>query len=391
MKFSHQPIAAVLLCATALSLCCTAYAQQKEIVNKLKPTQQGKKGRAIVKEPFGKTADGTEVDVYTLTNKTGMTAKIMTYGATLISLRTPDKAGKMADVVLGFDTLAPYLKGHPFFGSIAGRVANRIAKGKFTLNGKEYTLAINNGPNSLHGGLKGFDKKVWSAKIAKSEEGASVQFALKSPDGEEGYPGTLSVTVTYTLTNENELKLEYSATTDKATPLNLTNHSYFNLKGKGDVLKHEVQIFAAKYTPVDDTMIPTGEIKSVQGTAFDFLTPRAIGDRIEQTGGNPAGYDHNYVLNSGGRTLSLAAEVYEPTTGRVLRAFTTEPGMQFYTANFLDGTLTGKGSEVYKKQAGFCFEMQHFPDSVHQPGFPSVILKPGDTYTQVTVYAFATR
>ena len=386
MKFTCKPVVALLLCTAALSLVGIAHAQPKS----QRGTKQTKKGKAIVKELFGKTAEGNNVDVYTLTNKNGMIAKIMTYGATLISVQTPDKAGKLADIVLGFDNLDAYLKGHPFFGSIAGRVANRIAKGKFTLDGKDYTLAINNGPNSLHGGLKGFDKKVWSGKASKDGD-TSVQFAMKSPDGEEGYPGNLTVLVTYTLTDENELKLEYTATTDKATPVNLTNHSYFNLKGKGDVLDHVVQIFADKYTPVDDTMIPTGEIANVQGTAFDFLMPRPIGDRIAKTGGDPAGYDHNYVLNAGGRTLSLAAEVYEPTTGRVLKAFTTEPGMQFYTGNFLDGTLKGKNSEAYQKQAGFCFEMQHFPDSVHQSGFPSVILKPGDTYKQTTIYAFSTR
>ncbi len=390
MQLYGKTMAAVMISATLCGTLIMAYAQQREIPNKFQ-AKQGKQRRAVMKQSFGKTADGTEVDVFTLTNKTGMTAKIMTYGATLISLQAPDKAGKMADVTLGFDNLAAYLKGHPFFGSIAGRVANRVANGKFTLEGKEYTLAINNGPNSLHGGIKGFDKKVWGAKIAKSEEGGSVQFTLKSPDGDEGYPGTLSVSVTYTLTNENELKIEYAATTDKTTPLNLTNHTYFNLAGTGNVHNHIVQIFAEKYTPVDATMIPTGEIKSVQGTAFDFLTPRPISERIEQTGGDPAGYDHNYVLNAGGRNLSLAAEVYEPTSGRVMRAFTTEPGMQFYTGNFLDGTLKGRDGTAYQKQAGFCFEMQHFPDSVNQPKFPSTILKPGDTYKQTTIYAFSTR
>jgi aldose 1-epimerase len=378
-----------VLCASICGIAGTAQAQ-KAAARGAFANKQGKKKEPVMKEAFGKTAEGTPVDLYTLTNKSGMTAKIMTYGATLISLNVPDKSGKMADVVLGFNTLEPYLKGHPFFGSIAGRVANRIAKGKFTLEGKEYTLAVNNGPNSLHGGLKGFDKKVWKASVVKGEA-PGVQFALKSPDGEEGYPGTLNTTVTYTLTDENEIKIEYTATTDKPTPVNLTNHSYFNLAGKGDVLSHVVQIFAEKYTPVDDTMIPTGELRNVQGTPFDFLTPRTIGERIEKTGGNPAGYDHNYVLNAGGRTLGLAAEVYDPTSGRVMRAFTTEPGMQFYTGNFLDGTLKGKTGELYQKQAGFCFEMQHFPDSVNQPSFPSTILNPGDTYKQTTIYAFSTR
>lgn len=393
MQFRNKMSVAGVACIISLGIVASAQTSKTfgrgAFTNKQGKSKETKGGR-IMKQAFGKTAEGTPVDVYTLSNKNGMTAKIMTYGATLISLNAPDKSGKMADVVLGFDTLDPYLKGHPFFGSIAGRVANRIAKGKFTLDGKEYTLAVNNGPNSLHGGLKGFDKKVWKATVTKGEP-AGVEFALKSPDGDEGYPGNLAVTVTYTLTDENEIKIDYTATSDKVTPVNLTNHSYFNLAGKGDVLGHVVQIFAERYTPVDDTMIPTGELAPVQSTAFDFLTPRTIGERIEKTGGNPTGYDHNYVLNGGGRTLSLAAEVYEPTSGRMMRAFTTEPGMQFYTGNFLDGTLKGKNGEVYKQRAGFCFEMQHFPDSVNHPSFPSTILKPGDTYKQTTIYAFATR
>jgi aldose 1-epimerase len=305
----------------------------------------------------------------------------------------PDNKGKIGDVILGFDTLKGYLDGHPYFGSNAGRVANRIAKGRFALDGKEYKLATNNGPNSLHGGLKGFDKVVWHAGPA-SADGPSVVFNYRSPDGEEGYPGNLDVSILYTLTHSNELRVVYRAVTDKPTPVNLAHHSYFNLAGpaSGDVLGHEVTIFADKYTPVDETLIPTGKIESVKGTPLDFTTPHTIGERIGELKGDPGGYDHNFVLRSGGsKTPELAARVYEPKSGRVLEVLTTEPGLQFYTGNFLDGKLTGRGGVVYKKHAGFCMEAQHFPDAVNRPEFPSVILKPGQTYTQTTVYRFSTK
>lgn len=347
----------------------------------------------VEKSPFGKTPDGTPVELLTLTNSRGMVAQIMTYGATLIGLQVPDRAGKIEEVTLGFDTLDGYLKGHPYFGSTVGRVANRIARGRFTLDGKEYKLATNNGPNALHGGVKGFDKVVWKAEEVPAQDGVAVKFTYTSPDGEEGYPGTLTATVTYTLTNDNALRLDYTATTDKPTPVNLTNHAYFNLRGPQaeGILGHEVYLAADRYTPVNDTLIPTGEIKPVKGTPLDFTAPRTIGARIGEMTNDPSGYDHNFVLNSGGKSLALAARVHEPKSGRVMEMSTTEPGVQFYTGNFLDGTLTGKGGVVYKKHHGFCLEAQHFPDAVNQSSFPSVILRPGETYRQTTVYKFSVR
>ena len=349
----------------------------------------------VEKKDFGKTDDGTAVDLYILTNANGVKAKIITYGGIVTELHTPDRDGKMADVVLGFDDLKSYLAGHPFFGAVAGRVANRIAKGTFTLDGKEYKLAINNGPNSLHGGKEGFDKKVWKAESFDGTNGVGVKMSYTSPDGEEGYPGTLSTTMTYTLTDNNELRIDYHATTDKATIVNLTNHSYFNLAGhgSGDILGHELLIAADKYTPTDDTLIPTGELAPVKGTPLDFTTPHTIGERIGQIKKSIGGYDHNFVLKSGGGKSALiagAARAHEPKTGRVLEMYTTEPGVQFYTGNFLDGKVKGKGT-AYQKHQGFCLEAQHFPDSVNQPNFPSVILRPGKTYTQTTVYRFSAK
>lgn len=345
----------------------------------------------ITKMAFGKTPDGRAVDLYVLTNANGMKAKIMTYGAILTELDVPDRHGKAGDVVLGFDHLDGYLAGHPYFGATVGRVANRIARGKFTLDGKEYTLAKNNGPNTLHGGLKGFDKVVWQAQPLETSAGKAVKFIYHSPNGEEGFPGNLTASVTYTLTDQNELRLDYTATADKATPVNLTNHSYFNLAGPaaGDILGHELMLAADKYTPVDDTLIPTGELKPVRGTPLDFTKPTAIGARIAEMKGDPGGYDHNFVLNGGGKGLELGARVIDPQTGRMLEMYTTEPGVQFYTGNFLDGTIKGKGGVVYRKHQAFCLEAQHFPDSVNHPNFPSMILRPGKTYTQTTVYKFS--
>jgi aldose 1-epimerase len=345
----------------------------------------------VVRKPYGKLKDGTPVDIYHFTNKNGLTAKVLTYGATLIELHVPDRAGKLGDVVLGFDDLSHYEKGHPFFGSTVGRVANRIAKGRFSLGGKEYVLAVNNGPNHLHGGLKGFDKRVWRAAIVSTAGGPSVRFNYVSPDGEEGYPGKLEAAVTYTLTDRDELRLEYSATTDKQTPVNLTNHTYFNLAGEGDVLNHIVQFEVDKYTPVDDTLIPTGELKSVLNTPFDFRKPTAIGARIDDVPGSAGGYDHNLVVHKGAGGVNRFARVVEPSAGRVMEASTTEPGFQFYTGNFLDGSLTGKRGVIYHKHAGFCLEAQHFPDSVNHPSFPSVILQPGQVYRQTTLYKFTTQ
>jgi aldose 1-epimerase len=352
------------------------------------------KGKASVKkEAFGKTGDGVAVELYTLTNAAGMKAKIMTYGAILTELDAPDRDGKTADVVLGFDNLKDYLAGHPYFGATVGRVANRIAKGEFTLDGKKYKLAVNNGPNALHGGKKGFDKVVWKAEPETLPDGAAVKLTYLSKDGEEGYPGNLTVTVVYTLTNSDALRIDYTAKTDKATPVNLTNHTYFNLAGtkSGDILGHELTLNADKYTPADDTLIPTGEIKPVKDTPLDFTKPRKIGERIDQLKGEPRGYDHNFVLNSEGKELALAATVREPKSGRIMEIYTTEPGVQFYTGNFLDGKQTGKGGVVYKKHAGFCLEAQHFPDSVNHANFPSMILKPGETYRQTTIYKFSAK
>ena len=363
-------------------LCAAASADEA------KDKRDAKEKPSVKKESFGKTNDGATVDQYILTNSAGMTAKIITYGAILTELDVPDRDGKLADVVLGFDNLKDYLAGHPYFGATVGRVANRIAKGEFTFGGKTYKLAVNNGPNSLHGGKKGFDKVVWEAEPLTVPDAAAVKFTYVSKDGEEGYPGNLTATVVYTLTNNNALRLDYTAKTDKATPVNLTNHSYFNLASpkSGDILGHELTLNADRYTPADDTLIPTGEIKPVKDTPLDFTKPRKIGERIEQIKADPVGYDHNYVLNSGGKELALAATVREPKSGRVMEMYTTEPGVQFYTGNFLDGKQTGKDGVVYKKYGGFCLEAQHFPDSVHHDNFPSMILKPGETYKQTTIY-----
>ena len=352
--------------------------------------QQTQTAMTATKEPFGTTGDGEAVDLYTLTNANGVEVRIITYGTIIISLRTPDKDGQLDDMVLGYDSLEGYLTKTPYFGSIVGRYGNRIGKGTFDLDGETYTLAVNNGPNHLHGGVKGFDKVVWQAEA--TDDG--VIFTYVSPDGEEGYPGTLTSRVTYTLTDQDELIVDYHATTDKATPVNLTQHSYFNLAGagNGDILGHELTLNASRFTPVDSTMIPTGELRDVTGTPFDFRRQTAIGARIgqdEQQLNWGGGYDHNYVLDGDADTLALAARVYEPTTGRVLEVHTTEPGVQLYTGNFLDGSITGKQGRVYEYRYGFCLETQHFPDSPNKPDFPSTILRPGETYESRTVFTFS--
>lgn len=348
--------------------------------------------KGLSKMGFGKTKDGEAVDLYTLQNGK-ITVKVATYGATVVAIEVPDKAGKVADVTLGFDALDGYLGEHPYFGATVGRVANRIANGKFTLDGEAYSLAINNPPNTLHGGVKGFNRVVWKAEPVASPEGPAVKMTYTSKDGEEGYPGTLTAVVTFTVTADDALKIDYTATTDKATPVNLSNHAYFNLGGDTDssILDHELTLAASKYTPVDETLIPTGAIDPVEGTPLDFRKPTAIGARIAELKGEPGGYDHNLVLDSKGGSLAFAARVYDPKTGRVVEMSTTEPGVQFYSGNFLDGSNVGKKGRVYKKHHGLCLEAQHFPDSIHHPNFPDSVLRPGETYKQTTVYKFSTR
>ena len=331
---------------------------------------------------FGKMPDGTPVYLYTLENTQGTEVKITNYGGIVVSILVPDKNGKIGDVVLGFDRLEDYLKGHPYFGAIVGRYGNRIAKGQFALGGETYTLATNNNQNHLHGGLKGFDKAVWKGEPLTSGEDVGLKLTYLSKDGEEGYPGNLNVTVVYTLSRRNELRIEYTATTDKPTVVNLTNHSYFNLAGSGTVLEQELVINADKFLPVDKGLIPTGVLQTVKDTPMDFTTPEKIGERIDQDfeqlkiGG---GYDHCYVLNKPG-LQNLAAKAFSTSSGRLLELFTTEPAVQLYTGNFLDGTLKGKGGRVYQKRSAFCLETEHYPDSPHHPAFPSVVLNPGQKY-----------
>ena len=350
----------------------------------------------ISKESFGKTADGESVDLFTLTNRNGMEARITNYGGIVTTLTAPDRNNKYADVVLGFNDLDSYLKGHPYFGALVGRYGNRIAKGRFTLNGVEYKLAVNNGENHLHGGIKGFDKVVWTARSMRTKLGPALSLTYVSKDMEEGYPGNLIVKVVYTLTNNNELRIDYSASTDKDTVTNLTHHSYFNLagEGNGDILNHQLLLKASRFTPTDAGSIPTGELRNVQGTPFDFLKSTSIGARINQDeeqlkfGG---GYDHNWVVNGRAGTLRQAASVYESTSGRVMDVWTTEPGIQFYTGNFLDGTLTGKSGKAYARRNGFCLETQHYPDSPNKPKFPTTTLRKGATYRSTTIYRFSAR
>jgi aldose 1-epimerase len=333
---------------------------------------------------------GKTIKLFTLTNKNGMEVKISNFGAVINSIVVPDRNGKMENVVLGFDSLKSYQGTHPYFGSLVGRYGNRIALGKFSLNGNIYTLAVNNGVNHLHGGIKGFNKQVFQVDTTYFKEDSSViSLSYISPDMEEGYPGNLKVKVNYVLTNNNEIRIEYEAETDKPTVLNLTNHSYFNLTGcKENILNHELVLMADSITPTDTSLIPTGILAPVAGTPFDFTVAHKIGERINQV---PGGYDINYKLRNKTGQLVQAAEVYEPASGRVLQAFTTEPGVQFYTGNFLDGSLTGFNGTIYQKHDGFCLEAQHFPDSPNKPQFPSVVLNPGEKYTQLTVYKFSVK
>ena len=348
----------------------------------------------ITRTAFGTLPDGTAVDLFVLRNDAGAEAHICNYGGIVTTLKVPDRHGRPGDVVLGYDNLAGYLKASPHFGCLTGRYANRIAQGRFTLNGQTYSLAKNNGPNHLHGGTKGFDKVVWSAKPVHSALGPALELSYLSRDGEEGYPGNLNVTAVYTLTHDNALRLDFTATTDKATVCNLTHHSYFNLAGAGDVLNHEITIFADQFTPVDANLIPTGELRSLEGSPLDFRLPRQIGARLDQADDQlklGGGYDHNYVLSKPAGQLGLAARAYEPTSGRVMEVLTTEPGVQFYTANGLDGSITGKGGWTYRAHHGFCFEPEHFPDSPNQPSFPSCVLSPGQTYRNTILYKFSAR
>jgi len=350
---------------------------------------------SIIAKPFGTTSKGEKVIRYTLTNDKGSSVSIITYGGIVTSLRVPDRNGKLADVVLGFKTLSDYEKKSPYFGCLVGRYGNRIAKGEFTLDGRTYHLATNNNGQSLHGGLRGFDKVVWNAVPTETKQGPSLKLTYVSKDGEEGYPANLSVAATYTLTNKNELKLVFRAKTDKATVVNLTHHSYFNLAGhgSGDILGHVVTIHADKYTPVDRVLIPTGKIAPVKGTPLDFRKPTAIGARIDAKDEQlklAGGYDHNFVGDKLPGHLGLIAKVEEPKTGRVMEVISTEPGVQFYSGNFLDGTLIGKEGKVYGFRNGFCFEPQHFPDSPNRKNFPSTVLRPGETYKNTIIYRFLT-
>jgi aldose 1-epimerase len=365
------------------------------LMTTLAPSGAAPQSGFTTKKPFGKTADGQAIDLYVLTNKNGAEASITNYGGAVVSLKMPDKNGKFADVVLGYDTAEGYLSDKSFFGALVGRYGNRIGNAQFVLDGTTYTLAKNNGENSLHGGLKGFNRVLWTARPISSKDGQALELNYTSKDGEEGFPGNLKVTVVYALTDNNALKISYYATTDKKTVVNLTNHSYFNLagQGSGDILGELMMIQADKYTPVDKGLIPTGELRDVTGTPFDFRKPTAIGSRIDaddaqlKLGG---GYDHNFVLHRESPTgESLAARVVDPGSGRVMEVWTTEPGVQFYTANFLDGKVVGKNGATYPKRSAFCLETQHFPDSPNKPSFPTVVLSPGGHYRTVTEYRFS--
>ena len=357
------------------------------------PTAEAKS--KMQKQAFGKIQDGQSVDLYTLTNKYGMTVSISNFGGTLVSLKVPDRDGKMGDVVLGYDNPADYENGKAYFGGTIGRYGNRIAHGKFTLDGGVYSLPLNDGPNTLHGGVRGFNKHVWNARDVSSSEGEALELTYVSKDGEEGFPGTLTVKVVYTLlADENAVKIDYTATTDKDTVLNLTNHSYFNLSGQGngDILQHQLTLYASQFTPVDVTLIPTGKLQDVHNTPFDFLQPIAIGQRINMNDEQlkfGRGYDHNWVLDKKSPTaMGLAARAYDPQSGRVLEVSTTEPGVQFYSGNFLDGTVHGKDGKLYAYRSAFCLETQHFPDSPNQKNFPSTLLQPGRTLHSTSIYKF---
>lgn len=380
--FLKRSISILLLCSFALMAGCNTLSQGK--------------ATSVTKAAYGTTKDGIPVDLYTLTNANGLVAKITNYGGTVTELWVPDRNGKLGDIVLGFDNLADYEEKSPYFGCLVGRYGNRIAKGKFTLDGKEYTLATNDGENHLHGGLKGFDKVVWDAEPFETKNAVGLKLHYLSKDLEEGYPGNLDVTVKYILTNKNQLKITYEATTDKPTVCNLTNHNYYNLAGQGvgNNYENQLMINADYFTPVDKGLIPTGELRPVKGTPMDFTQMKAIGKDIDadttqlKYGG---GYDHNWVLNKKDKQMSLAAKAYEPKSGRIMEIYTTEPAIQFYSGNFLDGTLVGKEGNVYKHRYAYCLETQHYPDSPNQSAFPTTTLLPGQTYKTKTVHNFTTK
>jgi aldose 1-epimerase len=384
---SRRPLSIILLLTGILSLGilfsgCSGKSGDEE---RTKSKAMESLTEQIRKTPFGTMEDGREVYVYTLSNSAGMEVDIINYGAIVTSIRVPDREGNRENVVLGFDNLQQYLGPHPFFGAIVGRYANRIAEGRFTIDGRTYQLTLNDGNNHLHGGGEGFYTKFWDAELIN---GNTLQLSYVSSDGEEGYPGTLEVSMTYTLTEQNELIIGYEAVTDKATPVNLTSHGYFNLSGdlSGDILGHVLMLDADYYTPVNDQLIPTGEIAPVRGTAFDFTTPYPIGSRIHQI---PGGYDHNYVLNPSQESMRFAGVLIHPESGRKMEIYTTKPGIQFYSGNFLDGSLHGFDGVAYNQYAGLCLETQYYPDSPNQPNFPSSILMPGETYRSKTIYKFS--
>ncbi|MFZ0958690.1 MAG: aldose epimerase family protein [Candidatus Sulfotelmatobacter sp.] len=376
----------IVLATLLLVFACSLLAAQQT---------SSKHARGVQKQSFG-TREGRPVNLYTLTNSHGVEVRAMNYGGIIVSIRVPDRKGEFADIVLGHESLEGYIPNPPYFGAVVGRYANRIANGTFTLDGKTYTLPKNDGPNTLHGGVtRTFDKVVWDDAPLKGGR-PGVTFTYLSKDGEEGFPGNLTAKVTYTLNDDNELVIDYEATTDKATPINLSQHSYFNLagEGSGDILNTVLMLNADRFTPVDKTLIPTGELRPVKGTPFDFTTPTKIGARIDDNYEQLVlghGYDHNFIINRKGDGLELAARAYEPTSGRVLEVFTTQPGVQFYTGNFLDGTVTGKHGHVYKRRNAFCLETQHFPDSPNHPAFPSTILGPGQMFHQKAVFKFSTK
>ena len=394
MKKDFRIIVAAAFCAAVLfgALACKKEPAGAPEQAAVEPPAAGGETMEIPKQPFGTLPDGTAVDIYTLTNKNGVRARIATYGGTLVSLEVPDRNGRLADILLGHDSLDGFLnrKTNPYFGTLIGRFANRIGGAAFTLDGVKYQLAKNDGENTLHGGLRGLDAVVWEAEPVKGPDGVGLKLSYTSPDGDEGYPGNLACTVVYTLTDQDELKIGYEATTDKATPVNLTNHAYFNLagQGEGDILGHELMLNADEYLEGTAALIPTGKILQVKGTAYDFTAPKLIGAEIATTG---AGYDNCFILRGGGGALALAARVSEPSTGRVMEISTTKPAIQFYTGNFLDGTITGKGGKVYKKHYGFCLETQQYPDAPNQPNFPSSVLRPGEVFKSLTVHKFSVK